>query len=388
MSKRQQLEKAFDSATMTGKLVDLNEEQAKEFLSLIEDQSAFLKKIRKYTTTKATGTIGKITADGNFLKPGSYNAQLGSDYEFGSDAVDYTTKLVRGQFMVYDSEIRNNIEGEGLETTMLSIIAKKVANDYEEMGLYGRKRTSPVNIRGMIDGILWRAKQNGTVVDATGESDRYVDRAKFRKLLKNMDPRFRNALEFFVSTEVMMDYEDLYTTVADYRVREELQARIAKKVTTECQLLLDNSAVLVSGGASTTIASGSGSVNNAGQNQIEVASASGISVGDELALNYDTVNEQIVTVASISSTTITLTANLDYAVVATNTVKEVTTDGADAFASDPMNIVRVQQTGRGSMTFEAERIAGVGYRWHYVGNVDLIVIHDEKLGLLESMKQR
>lgn len=384
MSKKQQLEKAFDSATMTGKLVDLNEEQATEFLSLIEDQSAFLKRIRKYTTKKPTGTIGKITADGNFLKPGSYNAQLGTDYEFGSDTVEYQTKLVRGQFMVYDSEIRNNIEGEGLESTMLGIVAKKVANDYEEMGLYGRKRTSPNSVRGMIDGILWRAKQNGTVVDATAETDRYVDRAKFRKLLKAMDPRFRKSAEFFVSTEVMMDYEDLYTTVADYRVREELQARIAKTKTTECDLLLDNSAVLVSGGASTTTSASA----SAGATVIAVASATGITAGKELAINYDTVNEEVVTVASVSGTDVTLTAPLVDGVASGSTVKEVTADGADVIASDPMNIVWIQQTGRGSMTFEAERIAGVGYRWHYVGNVDLIVIHDEKLGLLESMQQR
>ena len=69
MNKKEQLEKAFDSATMTGKLVDLNEQQATEFLSLIEDESAFLKSIRKFTTVKATGTLGKITADGKFLKP-------------------------------------------------------------------------------------------------------------------------------------------------------------------------------------------------------------------------------------------------------------------------------------------------------------------------------
>lgn len=384
--KQQQLQKAFDSASMTGKLVDLNEEQAKEFLSLIEDQSAFLKKIRKYTTSKPTGTIGKITADGNFLKPWTYNAQLGTDSEFGTEMVTYTTQLVRGQFMVYDSEIRNNIEGEWLESTMLGIVAKKVANDYEEMGLYGRKRTSPNSVKGMIDGILWRAKQNGTVVDATdaGFSDRFVDRSKFRKLLKAMDPKFRKSAELFVSTEVMMDYEDLYTTVADYRVRQDLQARIAKKVTTECDLLLDNSAVLVSGGVSTTISAPA----SAGATTVTIASGTGISAGQEFAINYDTATEETVTVASISGTTVTLTSALIDDVASGATFKEVTLDGADAIATDPMNVVWVQQTGRGSMTFEAERIAGVGYRWHYVGNVDLISIHDEKIGVLENMKQK
>lgn len=388
MSKKQQLEKAFDSATMTGKLVDLNEEQATEFLSLIEDESAFLKKIRKHVTKKPTGTIGKITLDGNFLKPWAYNAQLGTDKEFGSATVEYATKLVRGQFMIYDSEIRNNIEGEGLETTMLGLVASKVANDYEEMALYGRKRANPVSVREMIDGILWRAEENGTVVDANSASfsDRYVDRSKFRTLLKNMDPKFRKNAEFFVSPDVMMDYEDLYSTVADYRVRQELQARIAKKPTTECNLLLDDSSVLVSGGISTTVDTATGGSNVAGQKIVTVASATGIVAGKVLDIQFGTDEVQRMTVASVASTQITMTENLAYDLSVGDTVKEVTRDGADIIASDPMNIVWVQQTGRGSMTFEAERIAGVGYRRHYVGNVDLIVVHNEKLGLLKNME--
>jgi hypothetical protein len=95
MSKRQQLEKAFDSASMSGKLVDLNEEQAKEFLSLVEDESAFLKKIRKHTTKDPKGTLGKITADGNFLRPGTYDQKNDKDFEFGAQTVEYVTKLFR-----------------------------------------------------------------------------------------------------------------------------------------------------------------------------------------------------------------------------------------------------------------------------------------------------
>ncbi|USN55036.1 MAG: hypothetical protein H6765_11485 [Candidatus Peribacteria bacterium] len=112
MSKKQQLAKAFDEASMSGKLVDLNEEQATEFLSLVEDESAFLKKVRKHTTVNPRGTIGKITADGNFLRPGVYNQKNSKDFEFGAEPVEYVTKLFRGSFIVYDSEIRNNIEKE------------------------------------------------------------------------------------------------------------------------------------------------------------------------------------------------------------------------------------------------------------------------------------
>jgi hypothetical protein len=127
-------------------------------------------------------------------------------------------------------------------------------------------------------------------------------------------------------------------------------------------------------------------VNSAGQDQIEVTNATGITAGKDLDINYGTNLVQRVTVASISTTTVTLTEDLEYDVAVSNTVKEVTRDGADCIFTDPMNVVWVQQIGRGSMTFEAERIVSVGWRWHYVGNTDLIVIHDEKLGLLKNVK--
>lgn len=389
MSKKQQLAKAFDDASMSGKLVDLNEEQATEFLSLVEDESAFLKKVRKHTTQNPRGTIGKITADGNFLRPWVYNQKNSKDYEFGAEPVEYVTKLFRGSFVIYDSEIRNNIEKEWLESTQLWIIAKKVANDYEETAFYSRKRDNPTNIRGMLDGILRRAEQNGVVMDANDStvfSDRLIDIAKFRKVQKALNPKYRKDAEWFISPDVMMDYEDLYTTVADFRVRDELQSRIAKKAKTECNLLLDDSSVLIGSGIDTTIATWSGSVNQAGQNQIEVASATWIVAWKELDINYWTHLIQKVTVASISTTTVTLTEDLEYDAWVGDTVKEVSRDGADCIFTDPLNVVWVQQIGRGSMTFEAERIASVWWRWHYVGNTDLIVIHDEKLGLLKNLQ--
>jgi len=389
--KREQLAKAFDSGSMSGKLVDLNEEQAVEFFSIIEDQSAFLKKIRSHLTTEATGTLGKITAEGKFLKPWTYNAKNGTDSEYTATPVEYATRLVRGSFTVYDSEIRNNIEKEGLETTLLGIVAKQIANDYEHMALYGRKRSGAVDVDGLIDGVLFRALENGVVVDASSTAlfaDRYVSRDKFRKVQKSFPNYLAKDAHWFVSENVMMDYEDLYTTVADYRVRDELQVRIAKKPTVECSLLSDDSACLESGGASTTIASGAGAINTAGQDQIEVASVTGLVVGDSISINYGLETEQNFTITGITSTTLTLDADLAYTVSVGNTVKEVTLDGADCIFGDPMNMIRVQQTGRGTMTFEAERIASVGWRWHYTGNVDFIVLHNEKLGLLRNMLVR
>jgi hypothetical protein len=40
-------------------------------------------------------------------------------YHIPKCAGSYVTKLFRGSFIIYDSEIRNNIEKEGLESTQL-----------------------------------------------------------------------------------------------------------------------------------------------------------------------------------------------------------------------------------------------------------------------------
>lgn len=304
---------------------------------------------------------------------------------------------MRGEILVLDSELRNNIDGEDLDEKLLGIITREVANDIEQMALYSRyvndetgggSALTPQTIMHQLDGWKWRIKEGGNVIDATDTgsfSDRTVTREKFRSAQKALKTKYRKKVHTIVPDDVMMDYEDIYHTVADKFVREDEMTKIAKKPALVAPLMWTDEPVTKSGGASTTIASPSGSVNDAGQNQIEVASATGIASGDSLVLNKDTAKEQRVTVDSVSSTTVTLEEDLYFDVDVGNTVVEVTRDGADAILSDPQNLIVVMQTGVNSMSFEAERVAGVGWIYHYVGNVDAMIANVEATALIEGI---
>lgn len=69
MQKSEQLLKAFDSATLAGKLVSLNNEQADAFIDYIEDESVLIKKARLIKMQKPTKTIAKLFANDKFLHP-------------------------------------------------------------------------------------------------------------------------------------------------------------------------------------------------------------------------------------------------------------------------------------------------------------------------------
>ena len=69
-NKDEKLAKAFDSATINGKLISLNEEQASAFIDTVVDQSRILKAARVIKMSKPVKTIAKIIDFGDFLKPG------------------------------------------------------------------------------------------------------------------------------------------------------------------------------------------------------------------------------------------------------------------------------------------------------------------------------
>lgn len=304
---------------------------------------------------------------------------------FAAKTVQYTTKLVRGSFLVTDRELRNNIDGESLDEKMLAIVVKKVANDYEKAAIYSRDVSTAGGTAGsimhMFNGFLANAKANGHVTSATDFDDRLVARDKFRKAVKALPTKYRSNAQIIVSDDVMMDYEDQYVTVADFRVKDDISSRIASKSTIVAPLMSNEEAVLVSGGASTTASAAA-----LGATQITVASATGLTVGKAISINHGTVLEQNRTITAVSGTTITLDGELTLAIADSSTVKEVTLDGSSALITSPDNLIWVQQMGAGSMQFEIERVASVGRLYHYVGSVDFMVANAAATGVLTDLQ--
>ena len=104
---------------------------------------------------------------------------------------------------------------------------------------------------------------------------------------------------------------------------------------TSVSLLPVDRPVAVIGGVNTTLTN----APLAGTNTIQVADATDIEVGQTLALGLGTGYEEVVTVASINGTTITLQSDLYYSHKVGVTVKQITPDGSDLLLTDYRNLI-------------------------------------------------
>lgn len=385
MNPTEQIKKAFTDGSANNTMVHLREELAEKFIDNVVDESKLLKKIRIVKMNAPTEKITKLNPTGTFLHPatrGTAPAE-GDRAQFENGFVQLTSKEVIGHILILDDEIRNVKEGD-FGTRLLGLVAKKLANELENIALFGRYDASTPDCLHQFDGFIWKAIQGGQIVDATTYADRYVAKDKIVAGIKQLPTKYRPGLEILMPSDAVIDYGMLYDTVAQETIRNELRSVILGKPINEIPLFTTESAVIKPSGISTTVASGSGAVNTAGQDKIEVASASGISAGKVLCLNKDTAKEQIRTVVSVTSTTVTLDADLTFAVVATNTVKEVTLDGADTIITNPLNLIQGIQA---DMTFEPHRRPDLrGYIYYFTAHIDFAVEEAEAMALVRNMK--
>ena len=358
MGKENKLNKVFDAGSLNGKLVHLNEEQATQFVNYMIDESKLLKAVRVVRMAKPTKTIAKLFANGRFLQPGQSGVALDkAKYQQATtETIELNSKLVRGAFFITDEEMQDNIEGEGFNENFIRLIARKVANEFEEIGVYARKVTtdSPLSVLDMFDGFKYRLLKDGNVIDANLLANRTIEKAKFAKLMKALETKYRTNIKFLVPSDVMIDYGLLFDTVADSQVRAELKSNILQKPLIEVPLMRNTEPVVT--GSATTVASTA--TANGTLDQVTLTSGAIVAIGDSIV----------------------------YTLTATSTAQKCTTDGSDVILGDPQNFIYGIQTGDGAITFEIERVASLGYTYHYKSRLDFQVENPQAAALLTGLK--
>ncbi len=371
-TKSEQLLKAFDSATTNGKFISLNEEQASQFIDQVVDQSKLLKAARVEKMSKPTKTIAKLLDDGEFLKPSRGRSSDEVDaYEFGSDDIELVSKEVTGNIMVYDQDIQDNIEGAGLTNHLLGIITKKIANELETAGMLGIKKTTPVTIRDMFDGFRKRILDDGNVVDANSSAlfsgaQRTIAKAKWTKAFKALPTKYRNAnIQFFSGSDTMIDYAELFDSSFN---RPDFINNILGRPHIDIPLMPIDLPVATATASTTTTTSSA-----AGQKVLNVTASTNFANGQYVVIGLGTAYEQVATVDTTGSGTITMVANLAHAIPGSLalTVTTAVLDGTDSIISDPKNMIYGIQTE--GMSFETYRVPNKGFRYFYKARLDFQV---------------
>lgn len=389
MSKTENLKKVFDTTTLQGKLVSLNEEQASTFIDYMVDESKLLKAARFVKMLKPIKTIAKLFAGGRFLHPGKSGIGLdGSKFQQAqSETLELKSKMVRGGIFITDEELQDNIEGNEFKTSFMKLVAKKVANELEEISMYARPvdEDNALSTLDQFTGFKYKLLTDGNVLRASDTGtfpDRLVNKSKFAKMMKVLATKYRQQVQYLTSSDVVIDYGLLFDTVADSNVRNELRSSILGKSIIEVPLMRVDEPVLTA--TSTTVATTA--TANGTLNQVVLTSATGINIGDSIVYDAGLVTEKVYEVIGKATNTLTLDRPIEYTMTATHTVHKATLDGTDAILTNPLNFIYGVQTGDGAIEFETERVPSLGYKYHFKMRLDFQIENPEAATILTDLK--
>ena len=115
--------------------IELDPEEASKFIDYVVDESFWDKNARIEKMAKNEKNIRYMGYDASkrFLKPADTFAS--SDYikTFSEGKITLSSKKLRGCAVVYDDDLEDNIEGQAFADHLMKIIAKRVANELDEI---------------------------------------------------------------------------------------------------------------------------------------------------------------------------------------------------------------------------------------------------------------
>lgn len=211
----QKADLALSNLTADGGI--LPPEQNMTFIRKVIDSPTFLSAVRSVPMSTPEAKINKIGFGSRILRPATQSSspfindsQDSDRYLLAADRVKPTTEQISMATQEIIAEIHlpyevfeDNIEGQSLETTILSMIAERAALDLEELLLLGDTGSGDTYL-ALHDGIIKRVTSH--VVDAGGAT---VSPSIFNDMKKAMPTKYRrnlNSMGFYMSMDRESDY--------------------------------------------------------------------------------------------------------------------------------------------------------------------------------------
>lgn len=168
--------------------------QAKKFLQQTFDATPLMKAIRHVTRTEKSGEIDKIGIGKRMLRSKVENKDDGYRAQPTFGVIKYQTVPVRLPWEITEETLRENIEGEGFETTVTNLMTQQIGVDSEDLLINGDTATDSgdpdYDFLKLNDGIKKLITTGGHVVDATGSTD--MEMEMFYKAVASVPNRFNN----------------------------------------------------------------------------------------------------------------------------------------------------------------------------------------------------
>lgn len=168
--------------------------QAKKFLQQTFDATPLMKAIRHVTRTEKSGQIDKIGIGKRMLRSKVENKDDGYRAQPTFGSIKYQTVPVRLPWEITEETLRENIEGEGFETTVTNLMTQQIGVDSEDLLINGDTATDSddpdYDFLKLNDGIKKLITTGGHVVDATGSDD--MEMEMFYKAVASVPNRYNN----------------------------------------------------------------------------------------------------------------------------------------------------------------------------------------------------
>ena len=328
----------------------LSREEADRFIDYVVDQSFLKSNARIERMNAPTKTIAKVGIGQKILKPAKSATDPGNTVSIVTDQLSLETKEIIAIAEISDDSLEDNIEGDAFVDHLMRMIASQAANELDLMGMYGKRIDNPneaTDILQLVNGWFTVAREQGHVLNARDDGlfeddNGYIDPPKLSRVVKALPNKYRGNkgnLRILVADDIYQDYNDYLgaraVSTADPYLLGVGRLTYSNIPISAVSLLPVDRPVAVVGGVNTKLTN----APLAGTNTIQVADATDIEVGQTLALGLGTGYEEVVTVASVNGTTITLQSDLYYSHKVGVTVKQITPNGSDLLLTDYRNLI-------------------------------------------------
>lgn len=379
---------AITSGTFANR-VGLSTEDADRFIDYIVDAS-FLKNNARVERMKGnTKKLVRLGLGEEVLRPGAYGTAGNSFSDVTTTNITLASKSMKAIVPIADDALLDNIEGEAFADHLMKMVANQIGNQLEYAYLMGQDvgdGAEKTHIWEQITGWYPRAVADGHIIDCTTLSDRYVSTDKLSRAIKTLSSKYRgnrDNLRFIMSDDLYQDFVDIIgnrtTPLGDEAITGEGLLSFGRVPISSCALLPSTLPVSVSGGGSTTLADDT----DKGDTTISVTSATGLSGNDWIAIGTGATRE-VRKIASIDTTTLTLTQALEYDHASAQAVVEVSNDGTFAMLCDTSNLILgIQQ----DIQIETERRATEGVTYFVVTiRCDCALENPDAVVVLDNLK--
>lgn len=190
----------------------LNPEQAQRFIQQTFEATPLSGLVRHEMRRAKSGEIDKIGIASRILRKKVENTDDGYRSKPNFGAVEYATTAVRLPWEITEETLRENIEGQGLETTITGLMTRQLGIDREDLCINGDEEYAAEDadkeFLTINNGWVKQIMGGGHVVDRTSESAGAMSIDVFYDCLRALPNKYNNgALRWLMSPHRRQEWE-------------------------------------------------------------------------------------------------------------------------------------------------------------------------------------